>query len=138
MAKAASGRQVPADTLTTLQFVKDLPKGRRLPDGRSRTFWAPECDGLDDPASEALGIRYALEAARYMAEERFPPLLGWAALDMMTDPKAADRLVRVAFFEMLAELAIAAVRAGFLPALERDAAEREAQMRRFHETGVLE
>ena len=56
-------------TLTELPFVRDLPKDRRLPDGRARTFWAPECDGLDHPAREALGARYALKAARYMAEE---------------------------------------------------------------------
>src|SRR4051812_37324720 len=112
---------------TVLPFVRDLDEP--LPNGRTRTFWAPDVAGLDLPALETLGGRYGIAAARYMAEHHFPPLLGWAAFDMTHDREAADRVVQIAFFDVFAQITMGAVRAGLLPAVERFVAEREARLR---------
>ena len=95
-----------APDFTTLPFVRDLASP--LPDGRTRTFWAPEVAGLEFIAQCDLGEELALQAVEVMAADAglSTALLGWAVGDMDRSRRAPDRGVQIGFLDVFAVLAI--------------------------------
>src|SRR3954451_20543343 len=122
-------RRAPALDITSLPFVRDLADP--LPDGRGRTFWAPDVAGLDFLAQVELGKELALQAVELMAADAglSTALLGWAIGDMDRGLKAPDRGAQIGFISVFAALAIWATQAGLLPAFRRHLAERREAVR---------
>src|SRR5690348_14148056 len=90
-------RRAPALDITSLPFVRDLAEP--LPDGRRRTFWAPEVAGLDFLAQVELGEELALQAVELMAADAglSTAILGWATGDMDRGRHAPDRGAQIGF-----------------------------------------
>ena len=116
------------DPVTTLPFVKDLPR----PTARfgRRSFWAPDCRGLDYIRVCELGEDLALEAVRYMRVHQFAPLLTWAVLDMPRRRGEAQMGVQVGFLEPFGNLAVLAASPDRLASYELWAARKRAEVRR--------
>ena len=114
-----------------LLFVRELPEPR--PDGGSRTFWAPDCAGLDYAAACDLGHDLALEAVQYMRAQNMAGLLAWAVTEMPrgADTDDAGRGVVVGFLTTVAHLAMDAATPARLAAYERSHAEWQAFWRRL-------
>ncbi len=124
----------PTHSATALDFaalplVRDLAEP--LPDGRRRTFWAPDVAGLDFLAQVEAGEELGLTAVEFMAADAglSTALLGWAIGDMDHGPKAPDRGAQIGFISVFAVLAIWAAQAGLLPAFRRHLAERREAVR---------
>jgi hypothetical protein len=113
-------------------FVKDLPEKAGTRDSR-RSFWAPDCAGLDYTAACDLGTELAFGAVQYMRAEDLPALLGWSVMEM-PDYRSADgarRGVMVGFLGTIARLAMDAATPERLAAYERRHAEGRAFWRRL-------
>ena len=121
--------------INSLLFVKDLPEPR--PDGGSRTFWAPDCAGLDYTAACDLGHDLALEAVRYMRAKNMVGLLAWAVAEMPRPARGFRDLgdgqagVMAGFLCTIARLAMDAATPARLAAYERAQAAWQAYWRRL-------
>jgi hypothetical protein len=117
--------------INSLLFVKELPEPR--PDGGSRTFWAPDCAGLDYTAACDLGHDLALEAVQYMRAENMAGLLAWAVMEMPrhAGTDEAGRGAMVGFLTTLARLAMDAATPARLAGYERSHAAWQAYWRRL-------
>lgn len=68
-------------------------------------YWKVEPTG-DYEIDNRLGSSYAILAVNYMREKNFSSLLGWIIQDMSTYGNDADREMRMAFCQTLADIII--------------------------------